>query len=254
VGKLGDTLRERRSALGITLEQVEQATHIRARLLQALEEGNYDRLPNPGYVRGYISSYARFLELDPIPLLNMYKAETGAGPQPKFDLPQTREAVAPTGQQHVVPRKGAFIFVLVVALIALAVWAVTRFWPGTEPTLPEPSTIDKPVPTTTPTTEPSETTEPAKVPEPQPEAQPFTLTVRTSDTGASWLRITVDGKPAYEGVLTAGQSKEFEVSDKASVRIGRPDSVTVLKDGKAVTIKDDGNVGIVTLSATVPSE
>jgi len=78
VSKLGDTLRERRIALGLSVDQVEHATRIRGKLLEALEEGHYDRLPNPGYVRGYISSYGRFLELDTVPLLNMYKAETGA--------------------------------------------------------------------------------------------------------------------------------------------------------------------------------
>jgi cytoskeleton protein RodZ len=252
VGRLGDTLRERRVALGITLEQVEASTHIRARLLAALEDGNYARLPNPGYVRGYVSSYARFLELDPVPLLNMYKAETGAGTQPKFDLPQASEAVAPTGQQHAVPWRGALIFVLIVAVLSLAIWAVTRIWSGPEPTLPEPASIEEPTSDTI-----EETAAPAVIkaaPETSSEAQPFTLTVRVAADGASWLRITVDGKPAYEGVLTAGQSKEFEVSSKANVRIGRPEAVTVFKDGNAVAVKDTGDVSVVTLKATADEQ
>ena len=52
MGQLGDTLRERRMSLGISLETAEDDTKIRARLLKWLEEGEYDRLPNPGYVRG----------------------------------------------------------------------------------------------------------------------------------------------------------------------------------------------------------
>ena len=252
MGKLGDTLRERRTSLGISLEEVEASTHIRARLLAALEEGNYDRLPNPGYVRGYVSSYARFLELDPVPLLNMYKAETGTGAPPKFDLPQASEAVAPTGQQHAVPWRGVLVFVLIVAIISLAVWAVTRIWSGPEPTPPEPASIEEPVPDTS-----EEATEPVEVkptPAPASEAQPFTLTVRVAEDGASWLRITVDGKPAYEGVLAAGQTKEYEVSKKASVRIGRPESVTVFRDGKAVEVTDTGDVSTVTLKATAADE
>ena len=79
MGQLGDTLRERRTALGISIAQAEEATRIRGKLLTALEAGDYARLPNPGYVRGYVSSYAKYLELDPVPLLAMYRAETGAG-------------------------------------------------------------------------------------------------------------------------------------------------------------------------------
>ena len=59
MGQLGDTLRDRRISLGISLETAENDTKIRARLLEALEAGEYDKLPNPGYVRGYVSSYSR---------------------------------------------------------------------------------------------------------------------------------------------------------------------------------------------------
>jgi cytoskeletal protein RodZ len=253
VGKLGDTLRDRRIALGLTIEQVQDGTRIRAKLIEALEEGQYDRLPNPGYVRGYVSSYARFLELDAVPLLNMYKAETGAGRTHELNLlPQTSEAVAPTGQQHAVPWRAAAGIALVIAVLALAVWGVASLWSEPEPTAPEPATVTEGE--QTPTTEATETTEPAPEPEPEPEPevteQPFTLEVVVAETGASWLRVTVDDKPAYEGTLAGGQNMTFEVATEATVRIGKPEAVTVLRDGKAVQIEDDGNIGVVTLSAT----
>ena len=114
MGQLGDTLRERRTTLGISLEQAEESTRIRGKLLAALEAGDYARLPNPGYVRGYVSSYAKFLELDPVPLLAMYRSETGAGRYHDINLVDD-EAVAPRGEQHAVPWKAGLIAVLVVA-------------------------------------------------------------------------------------------------------------------------------------------
>jgi cytoskeletal protein RodZ len=253
VGKLGDTLRERRQTLGITLGQAEEGTRIRERLLAALEEGNYDRLPNPGYVRGYISSYARFLELDPVPLLNMYKAETGVGHQHELNLiPHASEAVLPTGQQHAIPWRTVMIVVGVIAVLSLLVWGGLRIWSGPEPTPPEPI----PAGGTTPTVsaEPTETItqQPAEDAASQQEATaaPFTLTVKIAADGASWLRVTVDEKPAYEGTLTGGQSKEFEVANTAALRIGKPEAVTVLKDGEPVKIDTSGDVATVSLSAT----
>ncbi len=254
MGKLGDTLRERRVALGITLEQAEAGTRIRSRLLEALEDGAYERLPNPGYVRGYISSYARFLELDSVPLLNMYKAETGAARYSELNLPQTEEAVKPTGQQHAMPWRAALSVALAIALISLAIWAITRFVSGPEPTPPVPTPVTEPTSTPDAGNAATEETKPVvkATPDTQKEApkQPFTLTVRVSDTGASWVRITVDGDQAYEGTLAAGQEKEYEVTSSAVVRIGKPESVTVLKDGKEVDVKNTGGISKVTIEAT----
>ena len=254
MGKLGDTLRERRIALGLSIEQVQEGTHIRGRLLEAIEEGNYDRLPNPGYVRGYVSSYARFLELDPVPLLNMYKAETGVGRQHQLNLPQTSEAVAPTGQQHAFPVRAAVTIAVIVALVALVAWALTRIWSGPEPAPVEPTAITEPQPATseqTPAPETTKSTDAAAVEEAPAEKQPqpFTLAVRVAADGASWLRVKVDGKVAYEGVLTGGQSKEYEVTKTATLRIGKPESVTILRDGNEVAVKDTGDIGSITLKA-----
>jgi cytoskeleton protein RodZ len=254
MGKLGDTLRERRQALGLNLEQVQEGTRIRQKLLEALEMGYYDRLPNPGYVRGYISSYARFLELDPVPLLNMYKAETGIGRQHELNLiPQASEAVAPTGQQHAVPLRAALGVTAVIGVISLGLWGALRISSGPAPSLPEPLPVTDT--TTTPSSEPTNTAKPQKTSkskkaeEPAAIAEPFTLTVRVATDGASWVRVTIDGKGAYEGTLTGGQSKEFEVARDARVRIGKPEAVTLLRDGQPVEIDRAGDVGDVSLSA-----
>jgi len=214
VGKLGDTFRERRIALGVTLEQAQEATRIRAKLIEALEEGDYVKLPNPGYVRGYISSYARFLELDPVPLLALYKAETGVGRYHELNLPQAEEAVAPTGQQHAVPLRSAVVVVLVIALLSLSVWAVTRIWRGPEPTPPAPASLGVPTETVTPSTGGEEVAKPAD--KAASTLEPFTVSVIVAKNAASWIEVTVDGKQAYAGTLTGGQGKRFEAAESAS--------------------------------------
>ncbi|MDZ4063207.1 MAG: helix-turn-helix domain-containing protein, partial [Coriobacteriia bacterium] len=74
---LGETLSSARRALGASIADAEQETRIRTRSLEALERADYDKLPNPAYVKGYIISYAKFLGLDPAPLLELYREETG---------------------------------------------------------------------------------------------------------------------------------------------------------------------------------
>jgi len=249
MGKLGDTLRERRIALGITLTQAEHGTRIRARLIEALEEGEYARLPNPGYVRGYISSYARFLNLDPLPLLALYKSETGAGRFHELNLPQTDEAVAPTGQQHAMPVRGAVIVVLVIALLSLSIWAVARIWRGPEPTPPEPAEVGQSVVETSPGDAGGSAPAATQAARPASTLEPFTLQVIVAKDGASWVKVTIDGKKAYAGTLTGGQGKRFEVAKSATVLVGKPSSVTILRNGKRVKIPPSDDTPTVVLKA-----
>lgn len=71
--ELGHILREARENKGLTLEEAQEATRINARYLEALETGQYDQLPTAVHVRGFLRNYARFLGLDPAPLLDRYQ-------------------------------------------------------------------------------------------------------------------------------------------------------------------------------------
>lgn len=72
MGSLGDTLREARQHRGLSLGEVESATRIRKKYLEALETGDFEALPAPVYVKGFLRTYARYLGLDPLPLLALY--------------------------------------------------------------------------------------------------------------------------------------------------------------------------------------
>ena len=62
--EVGRALRRRREALGYSLEDVQAATKVRLRYLQAIEAERPGDLPGPVYARGFVRSYANFLELD----------------------------------------------------------------------------------------------------------------------------------------------------------------------------------------------
>ena len=67
--EVGERLRQHREILGLSLDDIEQQTHLRSHYLQALEEGNLGGLPSPVQGRGMLNNYAAFLGLDPEPLL-----------------------------------------------------------------------------------------------------------------------------------------------------------------------------------------
>lgn len=70
--EIGHILREARENKGLTLEEVQASTRINIRYLAALESGNFDALPTPVHVRGFLRNYARYLGLDQQPLLDRY--------------------------------------------------------------------------------------------------------------------------------------------------------------------------------------
>ena len=61
---IGNFLRERREAKGISLTEVEKDLKIRKKYLQALEEGNIDLIPGKTYIVGYLRNYSKYLDID----------------------------------------------------------------------------------------------------------------------------------------------------------------------------------------------
>ncbi len=66
---IGQQLRQRREERQISLEQAAQVTHIRLRYLQALESGDFAALSSEVQARGFLRSYASYLDLDVSALL-----------------------------------------------------------------------------------------------------------------------------------------------------------------------------------------
>jgi hypothetical protein len=64
VGEVGATLRKARTDRGVELSEVETATKIRRRYLNAIENEAWDVLPGPAYATGFVRAYADYLGLD----------------------------------------------------------------------------------------------------------------------------------------------------------------------------------------------
>jgi hypothetical protein len=77
VGVIGDTLSEARTRRGVDLDEVHAATGIRPRYLRAIEQEDWDALPEEFYARSFIRKYAQFLEVEPEPLVEEYRRQRG---------------------------------------------------------------------------------------------------------------------------------------------------------------------------------
>ncbi len=65
MGELGRYLVSGREQAGIGLDQISRATRIPLRVLTALEAERWDELPQSVFVRGFVTSYCKTVNLDP---------------------------------------------------------------------------------------------------------------------------------------------------------------------------------------------
>jgi|SRR6266852_7280710 len=75
---------------GLSLEQISQATKISARSLQAIEEGEFKKLPGGIYNTSYIRQYARAIEFDESELLAYYHSRTDIQPEVPLINPEKK--------------------------------------------------------------------------------------------------------------------------------------------------------------------
>ena len=80
-GILGMTAR--REKKGISLEQISQSTKIGIRALQAIEAGDFEKLPGGIYNTSYIRQYAKAVDIDESEILTEYYSVTGLSAEPE---------------------------------------------------------------------------------------------------------------------------------------------------------------------------
>ncbi|HOK46320.1 MAG TPA: helix-turn-helix transcriptional regulator, partial [Bryobacteraceae bacterium] len=68
MNSIRDKLREERLRLGLTIEQISEATKINPGLLEAIEANEWDRLPGAFFTRSFIRQFADALGIDPAEL------------------------------------------------------------------------------------------------------------------------------------------------------------------------------------------
>ncbi len=89
---LGDLLRGERATLGKSLLDVERELKIRAAYVAAIENGDVGAFASPGFIAGYVRSYARYLGIDPEWTFRRFCEETGFQGVHGFSAHQAQQA------------------------------------------------------------------------------------------------------------------------------------------------------------------
>lgn len=120
--EIGKTLKQARSRLGLTLDEAERSTRIRARYLEALERGELAALPSEVQARGFLRNYAEYLGLDHEAILRRYGEAVPT--QRTRPLRRARLQEATTRPSVTVRRSRISSDLIIAALITVSVLAV----------------------------------------------------------------------------------------------------------------------------------
>lgn len=73
--RFSEMLLTRRRQLGLTTSQASKILRLREDVLIAFEEGDFEKMPQSGYAQGMLSSYARYLGLNPRQVTDLFQEE-----------------------------------------------------------------------------------------------------------------------------------------------------------------------------------
>jgi hypothetical protein len=121
--EIGNTLREARLRRSLDISDCEAATKIRTKYLRALEEEHFEVLPGPTYVKGFLRTYAEFLELDGRLVLDEYESRFSTRPEGVFGHPDSDAARRRAKKRR--NREGRVLLIasFIVMVAALGLWA-----------------------------------------------------------------------------------------------------------------------------------
>ena len=245
---VGEYLREVRESRGLQLEEASRVTKIGKNYLAAIEEGQFDKLPNAAYIKGFLRLYAGFLALSGDEIVQRYEQGLPAARPPV----ETRSEPERPGVEIMERARlgGHGRWVIPVLLLSLVILAALFFTDGEEKR-PRPSSKVTEAPAAAPArvavqaqrssavaktgVQPGAIAPPVQAPAPLPVAVPAAVPAPAVAPGAahhdgiilrlrfnqdSWLSITIDDSISQRYDLKAGDIIEWKGARSFVLDIG----------------------------------
>jgi len=260
---VGARLKAAREAAGLSLGDVADRLKLSIRQLEALESDNFDALPGPAFVRGFVRNYARFLSIDSAPLMDALEARV---PSVSKVVENFAHEIEPApGEPEPSRGRGPLMVLglLVVAGLVGAGWwwsksnaekpaaANAELAPmmaeqASAPAASAPAVVaSAPAKTVAPAAAtPAPAVAPAKAPAAVAASAPAQQTaegggeVKLKVSGDAWVSVVdATGKRLVYQTLNAGTEKSVSGKPPFAVRIGNAPAVELSYNGQPVDLK-----------------
>lgn len=107
-----------RQQKGYSIEYVASKLHLRVRIIELIESGEFNLLPEPVFVKGYLRAYSKLLGISPDPFLAVFNTQYVAEKKPERALWQSKRESHKA--EHII-RWFTIVFAVGV-LIAVGIW------------------------------------------------------------------------------------------------------------------------------------
>lgn len=221
MNSLGSHLKEKREEKGYSIEEVAEATNIASRYLRAIEEHDFSQFPADVYAKGFIRSYAKFLDLDAQSLMMEYS----------LNFEAQNEATPDTGTRDQMLYWVAISFLVVVGL-ALVFLRFAWLDPDSVTTRSSAvtSTQSQPQPrsqATNPSSSVARSSRNIDISQ-----APEKLKIRVVATAKTWVYAVFDGMRKQEFMFQPGDKMTWTAEDTVRVRLGNAGGLRLYYDGE----------------------
>ena len=233
---VGAKLQQARNERRLSLADVTKATKIQTWVLETLESDQLQDQMSPVYVRGFLTTYAKFLHVDPEPLvaqlLSPPVVEAAREPQRPA---ATQEIPAAVHWELPMPliRRVASALAVGTAVAGLIIVNPLRWLPHlTMPkmTMPKMASVAPPI-RVRPSAAIVKPPAPATVP--VLPSEPLELHVRADRT--TWIQVKADGKLLSQQRLLRGADEQWTARRRFEVVIAQPSMVEVTLNGQPIS-------------------
>ncbi len=245
--KVGSKISQKRIARGLTIEQVAEDLKYNIDYLRAIEESRYGDLPAPSYVRGYVRTIARYLELDGDTLSEAYAKEVALEvPDPERERHDTMRISIQSevkANTWLAPLMVVLAIALVLGLFVLFTGAekegkvLSDSKPVTQPATPIDTIAVPPIDTVVP--EPVAVV-PEKIVEvdstPVVTLSDSLILLLTATEDSSIVQVAVDGSRQYNDYIRSGETRRFAAKESFHIKAGRNGILSYDLNGKKIFI------------------
>ena len=253
----GARLAWQRQGAGLSVTDVAASLRLHPNQIRAIEQEDLARLPAPAYVRGFIRSYARVLNIDPAPLLSDLNAKLAPARESVVDGMATDYAAArAAGRERMLPQWAIGIALVVLTALGLIGWQATQ-QSAPAPAPPEALAVSAAPPTPAPALATDATASPVSeasaapadpIPAPaevaEPTVRPSVIATGAAPTlalrfnGASWAEVTDrNGKILLSQLNAAGAEHALDGELPLTVVIGDANFASVEVRGAAFSLQ-----------------
>ena len=219
--EIGSSLRRIRLSKSISLDSVAANTLISKRLLEAIESGNMEELPEPFYIQALVAKFAREIGAEQI----RFEAASTIDAESAQSAPSTKNSRKYWLNFQL---RSLHLYLIYILLVIMSVKGIT--------VLVERPVIINEIPVEEPAID-SEVTK-AEAAKENPPSQPASQFVSQSSTPTSvtvginlqercWLKVMVDGKVAFEGILPKGTKRQWSGKEQVTIRAGNAGGVVI---------------------------